>query len=347
MQRSVAEWLARCGCAGDVTAIATLAAYDQPHPVRVLRLTTTQGCFVAKMLAEAAVSREEEEQQAAFSEFLRAQGLPVPQKFRCDGYFVSLIDVGGARYLATLEEDFGADLCRPTVETAYALGRFLGRMHRCSLASGFQLPAGHTWRALLEGRTNACDIWQGKPSDHPTIRALCCRHDAVSAALRRLWPQLPRAAVHGDLSLTSNLVQRGRTLCTPFEGNGIGVIDFNLAGEEVLVGDFLITWYSARWQPDLCARVAPRQWAAMAQAYRTGYQRERCFTVQEKRVLPQLARSMNGTYCHRLLATLWQTGRHAAAQTLLSHALHAYELFAPNVDLAEVLHHGSITSTDA
>lgn len=332
MRRAVAALLSRYRCADEVRRLETLAAYERPLRVRVLRAETAQGRFVVKLLARQAVSQAQEERQAAFSEFLRAQDLPVPQKFRAGDNFCSVLRLGRDVYLATVEEDFGEDLRRPTPETAYALGRFLGRMHSASFAADFQLTDGHTWRALMTGRTTAAQIWQGTPP-LPELVALCQHHDVVCAAMRRLWPQLPRAAVHGDLSLTSNLMQRER---------GIGVIDFNLAGREMLLGDLLITWYSRRWQLPLCAALSPQQWTQLAQAYSAGYSSERVLTQQERAVLPQLAHSLNGAYCHRLIAALWQAAHREEACALLPHALRQYDRVAPDFDLTEVLSHACI-----
>lgn len=243
MRRAVAALLSRYGCADEVRRLETLAAYERPLRVCVLRAETAQGRFVVKLLARQAVSQTQEERQAAFSEFLRAQDLPVPQKFRAGDNFCSVLRLGREVYLATVEEDFGEDLRRPTPETVYALGRFLGRMHSASLAAGFQLADGHTWRALMAGRTTAAQIWQGTPP-LPEFAALCQRHDAVCATMRRLWPQL--------------------------------------------------------------------------------------------------AHSLNGAYCHRLIAALWQAAHREEACALLPHALRQYECVAPDFDLTEVLSHACI-----
>ena len=117
MRRAVAVLLSRYGCADEVRRLETLAAYERPLRVRVLRAETAQGCFVVKLLARQAVSQAQEERQAAFSEFLRAQDLPVPQKFRVGDNFCSALRLGRDAYLATVEEDFGEDLRRPTPET--------------------------------------------------------------------------------------------------------------------------------------------------------------------------------------------------------------------------------------
>ena len=177
MRRVVAALLSHYGCADEVRRLETLASYERPLRVRVLRAETAQGRFVVKLLARQAVSQTQEERQAAFSEFLRAQDLPVPQKFRAGDNFCSVLRLGREVYLATVEEDFGEDLRRPTPETVYALGRFLGRMHSASLAAGFQLADGHTWRALMAGRTTAAQIWQGT-LPLPEFDAFCQRHDA-------------------------------------------------------------------------------------------------------------------------------------------------------------------------
>ena len=121
---------------------------------------------------------------------------------------------------------------------------------------------------------------------------------------------------------------------------------FNLAGREMLLGDLLITWYSSRWQLPLCAAFSSQQWAQLAQAYSAGYSSERTLTLLERAVLPQLAHSLNGAYCHRLIATLWQASHREEACALLPHALRQYDRVAPDFDLTEVLSHERIETTD-
>lgn len=59
-------------------------------------------------------------------------------------------------------------------------------------------------------------------------------------------------------------------------------------------------------------------------------------------MLQQLAHSLNGAYCHRLIAALWQAAHREEACALLPHALRQYDRVAPDFDLTEVLSHACI-----
>lgn len=118
-------------------------------------------------------------------------------------------------------------------------------MHKISINHEYHLKKGSTYCALFSGRVGIDRIWGEnksillKANLYKKVKAI---HEMSINKIKNMWTDLPIYAVHGDLGLLSNVT---------IYNNQYGIIDFNLSGDEVLLNDMLITWYSSVYSFDI------------------------------------------------------------------------------------------------
>ena len=112
------------------------------------------------------------------------------------------------------------------------------------------------------------------------------------AIIKKVWTELPRAAVQGDIYSCNNIANR--------DGNLV-VYDFNLAGDEVLIGDILQCWFRTvfdeKIEEDLEILSKEKMWSEFIQAY----QSERKLTDIEKKYLPDVYAILGVVYYSKIL----------------------------------------------
>lgn len=301
----VARILNDFSCNSNVVAIDMLAYYRQANTTCMVLSATTDDKhrYVLKLIDDPLLNLSTEEKQAGYSEFLRNCGLMIPRKYQCDGRYCCQLLINSFCFFTTVEDYLGKDVKEILTESVYAVGEYIGKMHTLALNSQYHLDKGHVFSSLDAGRTTLepflKDIRTLIKFDEDCLQRLCSMHNKKMGEARALWHALPTAAVHGDLGLVNNIV---------YSGTGYGVIDFNLAGDEMLLGDFLITWYSSRYSLDFIRQVRLNQTQLLWNAYLQGYTSCRQLTRQENDAFDALSKILNGTYFGRFIINLFQMG---------------------------------------
>lgn len=225
------------GNSGKAVAIEILQYYqvDEKICIVILIETILHVRYVIKLLSDKWICVEEEEKRSEFSELLRGNGLPVPQKYKVKNRYIGCFCFGEVEFKVTIEDYFGENLKTVSFGNIKTLGRLLADMHKISINHEYHLKKGSTYCALFSGRVGIDRIWGEnksillKANLYKKVKAI---HEMSINKIKNMWTDLPIYAVHGDLGLLSNVT---------IYNNQYGIIDFNLSGDEVLLNDMLIT----------------------------------------------------------------------------------------------------------
>ena len=243
------------GNRGKAVAIEILQYYqvDEKICIVILIETILHVRYVMKLLSDKRICVEEEEKRSEFSELLRVNGLPVPQKYKVKNRYIGCFLFSDVEFNVTIEDYFGEDLKTISLGSIKTLGRLLADMHKISINHECHLKKGSTYCALFSGRVGIDRIWGENKSillEANLYKKVKAIHEMSINKIKNMWTDLPIYAVHGDLGLLSNVT---------IYNNQYGIIDFNLSGDEVLLNDMLITWYSSIYSFDIALMLSLKE----------------------------------------------------------------------------------------
>lgn len=294
----VANILSIFHCDSSVCSIDLVAHYQVDEKVvMIIKATTLSDEYILKFCSDTVADIQKENQQCEFSEFLFAAGVSLPHKYAADGKYVVNVKLAGQFFLVTVEDVFGEDVRTITEKSATELGRMLGRIHKASIDNDYHLPTGIAYTSLFSSRIEYDSVWDSAKIpfvDYQHRKDTKERHNEAIATLRSLWKDLPVYAVHGDLALTSNMMYD--------EKKGYGIIDFNLSGDEILLGDLLITWYSSRYSEPFVKQVLSHNILKIRQAFFSGYFDVCSLHESEIDIFERSSKIVNGLFFSKFVA---------------------------------------------
>lgn len=239
------------------------------------------------------------EQQSYFAYVLQKNGIITPNKYNCKGSYCLPFTVGNKKYLTTVEDflagnNFGIDL-----QLFEKLGRLLGCLHRISEKVPTKIDYSAITDSIVSGKARFEAILNKTQKIFEIsdcITEIGGLHDGLVNKLSKSWCTLPCGSVHGDLSVFNNIIE--------VDGS-IGIIDFDLAGNETYLSDLLITFYSSlyKYYPDRENRNIN-----VNKAYKMffrGYLSQRKLTKTEISVFPEMAALFDGLYFSKMLLSEW------------------------------------------
>lgn len=254
------------------------------------------------------ISTQTLENQSKFSEMLREQGMLVPKKYSHEGMYCLQMVVDGMDVDVTVEDYLGKPLKIFSKELFKTYGELLGKMHRISLDKKMHIGFSIVYTEVMENRTNYKKLFSGTRTealDGELLEKIEKLHDRKKEKIFQIWPVLPRAAVQGDIYSCNNVAVLPE---------GIGFYDFNIAADEVLLGDFLHLWFRTiydienedlrkDWDMDICWK-----------EYVSGYQKYREFTKTEQENFSLVYGLLGSIYITKYVAELLRRERIADAQ---------------------------------
>lgn len=267
--------------------------------------------YIIKLISSENNNIQREHLQAEFSEKVRGVGLNVPRKYKSGGCYCKNVTFCNTLFVVSIEDFLGNDVTNPTPQLAMFLGTSLGRMHEFAYSEGVYIGCGATYKAIVRETATFDRISSHFPPEcisKEYYDSILCHHNSVLNELSRLWPNLPKATTHSDLGLLNNVVSYNAEY---------GIIDFNLAGDEVLISDFLITWYSSIYDFDFINKSRTYDIGELKDAYWNGYQTHRIIHDKERSIIPSLSQFLNGIYFTKYVDTLFFRGCHEKAHSLV------------------------------
>lgn len=307
----------------DAEAILTLFnVYDLPRAIHCLeesgqgdnyrgifRIETFSSDLVCRICGEKVCPKWLIEQRVRFSNLLYQNGVPVAKNLGSNSSSCINIQLeeSKCKYNVSLEKYLGSDLIHADLSTFRTFGKLIGQMHRISQAHSAKIGISYVASALKSNKASFARIME---KSNPTftneslVNRLAFMHDELITELIKKWETLPAGAVHGDLGIYNNLTQTE---------NGLGIIDFNRAGDEVFLGDALSTFYASihklSWQERLAS--IPQNQALYA--FFSGYNSERKLNKIETKIYPLIAALFDGLFYCKNAIELWNIGAQSEA----------------------------------
>lgn len=235
----------------------------------IFRVTLTSGkMLVIKILHEQndlLQERKKIEKQSIFSEMMRSQGIKTPTRYQTNGTYCCEYIYNNIPCNVTVEDWCGEEIKEIDTAIAYQIGRLMARMHIISLDLHYEIGCKTMFSAAYENDVDAysefCKICEDERLNQQIVSKIKAIRDEKLAQIRDVWDTLPKAAVQGDMSI-NNLVYGVEDLI---------IFDYNNAGDEVLVSDFilegLLTAYEMDIQSDMGMSYRESLFSAMMEGY--------------------------------------------------------------------------------
>ncbi len=147
----------------------------------------------------------------------------------------------------------GRHVCNPTQRQVEALGRFIARFHRATLAAELDLPAYPRTLDWLEANAEAC---RGQVSYGVSTLLNAVRQELRHALSRQDVAALPQGPIHGDLFRDNVLFN---------EWGLAGVLDFHHASHGYLIYDLAVA--ANDWCTEANGALDPERALALLRAY--------------------------------------------------------------------------------
>ena len=200
----------------------------------VTSVKTENWHYIVKLLRRDSFKRTIEE-QSAFSEYLRANGIPTAKRYKSGNNYRTDFRIGEYILSVTVEDYIGEEITILTVPLAYKIGELLARMHNISERGDCHIHRGHTiFNITTENDALCYDMLlsyahKGK-IDKGVFTRIRREHSRIMKAIRKGFEGLPVYASQGDLSV-NNL--------TLIDGE-VAVFDYNICGDMPLLSDMIL-----------------------------------------------------------------------------------------------------------
>lgn len=190
-------------------------------------------------------NRKTVENQSAFSEFMRSQGIKTPHRYQADGRYCNGCVYQNIPCNVTVEDWCGEQIREINTDIAYQIGVLMGKMHHISLENKCEIGCGTLFSAAYWNDVDAYpkfgEICEDENLDREIISKIKALREEKLVRIRSVWGALPKAAVQGDISI-NNLVY------DPVE---LTVFDYNNAGDEVLISDLVMEGLLTAYEMEL------------------------------------------------------------------------------------------------
>lgn len=266
--------------------------------VRLIYIIQTRegGRWICRLTDDVHYPKHIIEKQSIFASLLYKNGVRTPFKVQADGKYCLTMELRQKTLNVTLETFYGRDLDYVNVEVFRWVGMLLGKMHAISEKFPVRIGSSTISGAIQNNRADLSFVFKRElPHFLQDSRAhvLIKMHNSLVKDLQNIWNTLPKGAVHGDLGVFNNLVEAS---------GGIGVIDFHLAGDEVYLGELLISFYSSIHKFTWRDKLSFIQLDEAYTAFLSGYSEERKLTLKELSVFPVVSALFDGLfYCKAVI----------------------------------------------
>lgn len=215
----------------------------------IFRVTLESGkMLVIKILHEdddLTAELQKAENQSIFSEVMRCNGIKTPTRYLANGKYCNKFSYHDLPCMITVEDWCGEEITEITTDTAYQIGELMAQMHTISLENMCEIGHRTLFSAAywndVDSFPEFCEITKDEKLDQAVVAQIKALHDEKLVRIRAVWETLPKAAVQGDISI-NNLV---------YDEKGLIVFDYNNAGDEVLISDFVMEGLLTAYEMEL------------------------------------------------------------------------------------------------
>lgn len=236
------------------------------------------------------------EQQSKFSEHMRQNGIITPRRLMTlsgeNEVFCRTYDIDKTPICITVEEYIGEEIRELDVRTAFRIGNLMGEMHQIAERDGLHIEANSIFDVIryneVSGYNRFNELGEAGQLNAEQYNEIHERYIQKINNLQNVWHELPRFATQGDYSI-NNLT---------WVGESIGIFDYNIAGEETLVGDLVTEGLLVAREMDLVKGLTREDRRTLFDAFVDGYKNVRQLNDAEQKVLDDV---------YAVVASMWFT----------------------------------------
>lgn len=277
----------------------------------IFLITTSNTELVCRISNEQNYPMTLVEKQSQFAMLLHSNGIDTAKKYVSQGNYCIQHWINGMRMQITLEEYIGEDISDIDICILKDFGEILGKIHSVSLEHPFVIGKSFVSEYVRNDKARFSQILaKADPPipDLPCLHIVGQLHDELVKELSKIWYLLPTGAVHGDLGAFNNLINTVR---------GIGIIDYNLAGDEAYLGDVLSSYYASihkyLWK-DIFSGSDESSTFLM---FWNGYSKFYSASEMEIAYFPQISALFDGLFYCKSAIDVWNQGFHEDALIMI------------------------------
>ncbi len=291
----------------------------------IFRVTLENGkLLVIKILHEdddLSAEMQKVENQSIFSERMRSHGIKTPARYQANGKYCNQFTYHDLPCMVTVEDWCGEEIAEITADIAYQVGELMAQMHTISLENKCEIGHRTLFSAAYWNDVDCfpefCEITQDEKLDQEVVAQIKTLHGQKLERIRAVWETLPKAAVQGDISI-NNLVH---------SEDGLIVFDYNNAGDEVLISDFVMEGLLTAYEMELPDGTPASCREQLFPALLNGYLSVRSLSEAERKTAWEVYTLYHGLWFNRIvynedsLDSLVKKGNYEAANRLLKQML--------------------------
>lgn len=285
----------------------------------LFRITTEKRIFVCRISNEKNYPMSLVEKQSQFAMLLRSYGVNTAKKYVSHGNYCIKHLINGMEMLITLEEYLGEDISDINVSILKEFGEIIGKIHAVSSNSPIIIGKSFISDYIQNDKARFSKILEkAEPPlpNLPYVHMAELLHDNLVHELAKIWHLLPLGAVHGDLGAFNNLMRTA---------NGIGIIDYNLAGDEAYLGDVLSSFYASihkySWK-DLFSTISESNAFLM---FWKGYSEYYSISEIEIAYFSQVSALFDGLFYCKCAIEIWNDGFQEEALSMIKTSIEHFD----------------------
>ncbi|MCL1794076.1 MAG: hypothetical protein FWG34_09415 [Oscillospiraceae bacterium] len=230
------------------------------------------------------------EEQSRFSEHLRSRGILTPTRYKSGDIYCIAYPFHGFTLDVTIEDYFGAEIKVIDNDLAHKIGQLMGKNH--CIAENDNLHINNKTLFNIVGYNEVIGYDDFLRFGHDGLiennifNQICSIYEKKLNRLKEAWDSLPKYATQGDYS-TNNLT---------YIGDGLGLFDYNNAGDETLISDMILEGLLTAYENDLADGLTDADRRGLFKSFVNGYINHRTLSEKEKSVFDDIYAISNGLW---------------------------------------------------
>ncbi len=219
------------------------------------------------------------ENQSKFSEYLRKQGILTPKRYTSRGNHCIKYKLNDMYLDVTVEDYLGEEIKTIDFKLANKIGKLMAKIHNISESGNCHIGTNTIFNVVgyneVSGYDKFVELWERGKIDSEIYKKIIKVYSDKLKRIKLSWVKLPKYATQGDCSI-NNLT---------YIGDEIGIFDYNIAGDETLIGDMVLGGLLTANEMDLAEGLSNTDRMELFRSFYNGYVNERTLTVDEKKIL--------------------------------------------------------------
>lgn len=256
---------------------------------------TSRNSLIVKFIKDENYPHKDIENQSVFSEHLRKNGILTPKRYISNGKHCITESIDENALDITVEDYIGEEIKTIDFKSAYKIGELIAEMHIISLRDNCIIGADTIFNVTgyneVSGFEKFCEIKNDSMLNQNLCNEINEIYNEKLNRIKSVWNTLPKCAVQGDISI-NNLT---------YKDSKLGIFDYNIAGDEVLVGDMILEGLLTAYEMDLGDTLTASERPELFKCFVKGYLSERILTEAEYSIAQDIYAICNALWFTRIL----------------------------------------------